>query len=640
MKEWPRSIYHVASRNLSGGGFLGDLLALALVATGFAGLGSAQTTLWGGLFAAAALIATGFLLLRLRARSPDAVASRTIANLSRRNDELTTALNQMSQGLCMFDADKRLVVCNEQYAKLYNIAPELIQPGISFRDIIQSRIDQGAFSVGDPESYIRERIAAVEERRPSVKVQHLPDGRSIAISHRPMDNGGWVATHDDITEIRRIEAQIAYMAHHDGLTDLPNRVRFREELDRALESARRGVQHWVLCLDLDHFKAVNDTLGHPVGDALLKAVAERLTESTRECDIVARLSGDEFAILQGGIKDTRTATQFAERLIKSLSLPYELDGHHVVISTSVGIAVAPTDSTDADQLLKLADMALYRAKTEGRCTYRFFEPEMDARMQARRTLELDLRKALSNNEFELQYQPLMNVETDKITGFEALLRWHQPDRGTIAPAEFIPLAEEIGLIGQIGAWVLKQACAEAVRWPEHIRLAVNLSPAQFNGRQLVLDVLSALGESGLSPNRLELEITETVMLHDSENTLATLHSLREIGVRISMDDFGTGYSSLSLLRRFPFDKIKIDQSFVQDLPDHPDSLAIVKAVFGLSKSLGIATTAEGVETADQLSKLRKEGFVEVQGYLFSPARSAGDIADMLAAPAKEANPAA
>ncbi len=605
--------------------FLGDAIALALVASCAMAYG-AGSPVAGAMAAAAALYLAGRLSI-LTGRP--AASSVEIDDLRRRNRSVTLALDSMSQGLCMFDGDKNLVVSNARYAEIYSIAPEFVRPGTTFRDVLRNRIDNGLFAVGDPEDYIRERVAAVEERRASIKVQQLTDGRSIAISHRPLEDGGWVATHDDITDIRRIEAQIAHMAHHDGLTDLPNRVRFREELDRALERAKRGEQMWVLCLDLDHFKAVNDTLGHPVGDALLKAVSDRLRHETRGCDIVARLGGDEFAILQGGIREPDKAKQLAERIIESLSLPYDLEEHQVVIGASLGIAVAPSDSTDADQLLKLADMALYRAKLEGRGMYCFFEPEMDAKMQARRALEIDLRRALANKEFEVHYQPLVNITDNSITGFEALLRWDHATRGSVAPSEFIPLAEEIGLIGQIGAWVLKEACAEAANWPEDIRLAVNLSPAQFKGRELTLDVIAALGKSGLAANRLELEITETVMLQDTGPTLATLHALRDLGVRISMDDFGTGYSSLSFLRRFPFDKIKIDQSFIQDLPEQSDSLAIVRAVFGLGSSLGMATTAEGVETEEQLAKLREEGCVEVQGYLFSPACSARELPALL-----------
>jgi predicted signal transduction protein with EAL and GGDEF domain len=344
---------------------------------------------------------------------------------------------------------------------------------------------------------------------------------------------------------------------------------------------------------------------------------------------VARLGGDEFAVVQIGLHSPEEAGLLAQRVIAALSAPYEIDGHHVVVGTSVGIALAPTDSEDADQLLKSADMALYRAKADGRGVYRFFEPAMDARMQARRALELDLRRALGNGELEIHYQPLVNVETGNVSAFEALLRWRQPQRGMVSAAEFIPLAEEIGLIGQIGAWVLKEACKEAMGWPADVRLAVNLSAAQFKSRPLVLDVMAALGDSGLPASRLELEITETVMLHNTEATLAVLHELRELGVRISMDDFGTGYSSLSYLRTFPFDKIKIDRSFVQSLPDDQGSSAIIRAVTDLSASLGMTTTAEGVESYEQLAKLRAQGCTEVQGFLFSPARPAGEIAGLL-----------
>ncbi len=529
----------------------------------------------------------------------------------------------------MFDAEKRLIVCNTRYAELYRLSPDLMQPGTPFRKIVESRIDSGLFAIGSPAEYIRERLAAVEESVSSVKIQELTDGRTIAISHRPTPGGGWVATHDDITEMRRIEARIAHLAHHDALTGLPNRVRFREELDGALLRVRRGERIAVLCLDLDHFKAVNDTLGHPVGDGLLKAVADRIEQKVRETDIIARLGGDEFAIVQVGLQTPDEASALAQRIITALSSPYEVDGHQVVIGTSIGIALAPADSEDADQLLKSADMALYRAKTDGRGIFRYFEPAMDSRMQARRALELDLRRALANGEFEIHYQPLVNIETHAVTAFEALLRWPHPKRGMVPVPDFIALAEEIGLIGQIGAWVLKDACCEAAKWPEDIRLAVNLSPCQFKNRPLVLDVMAALGESGLAPSRLELEITETVMLQDTEATIATLHELRRLGVRISMDDFGTGYSSLSYLRTFPFDKIKIDRSFVQALPEDTGSSAIIRAVADLSAGLGMSATAEGVENEEQLARLRAEGCREVQGYLFSAARPASEIAGML-----------
>jgi diguanylate cyclase (GGDEF)-like protein len=419
------------------------------------------------------------------------------------------------------------------------------------------------------------------------------------------------------------------MAHHDALTLLPNRLLYRENLKQNLARARRDQPISVLCLDLDDFKAVNDTLGHPVGDALLKVVAERLLKCVPDTDTVARLGGDEFAIVQAAGTQPVAAKMMAQQLIETIGEPYEIDGHSVVIGTSVGIALAPSDGDDPDELLKNADMALYRAKADGRGTYRFFEPKMDADMQARRLLEMDLRGALARNEFDLFYQPLVDVNAESINGFEALLRWRHPQRGLVPPTEFVPLAEEIGLISPIGAWVLKQACKDAATWPKDLRVAVNLSPVQFRSRALVLDVVAALGASGLAASRLELEITEAVMLQDTEATLATLAQLKALGLHISMDDFGTGYSSLSYLRRFPFDKIKIDQSFIRDLSVRPESLAIVRAVAGLGSTLGIATTAEGVETPDQLRAVRAEGCTQVQGFLLGLPVPASEIPAVL-----------
>jgi diguanylate cyclase (GGDEF)-like protein len=385
----------------------------------------------------------------------------------------------------------------------------------------------------------------------------------------------------------------------------------------------------VLYLDLDRFKSVNDTLGHPVGDALLCAVTERLGRLVRGTDTVARLGGDEFAILQVGAQQPTGAKALAARIIESLAQPFEIDGHQIVIGTSVGVALAPTDGREPDQLLKNADMALYRAKADGRGIYHFFQPEMDAQMQARRMLELDLRKAMSADEFELHYQPKIDLATNKVGGFEALLRWKHPVRGFVSPAEFIPLAEEIGLIVPLGEWVLKQACTEAAKWDNRLSVAVNLSAAQFRSSTLVLSVVSALGSSGLAASRLELEITETVLLHDTAAVLQSLHQLRDLGVRTSMDDFGTGYSSLSYLRSFPFDRIKIDRSFVGEVTKNNDCVAIIRAVVSLGASLGMETTAEGVETEEQLEILRAEGCTQAQGYLFSPARPASELPALL-----------
>jgi diguanylate cyclase (GGDEF)-like protein len=461
-------------------------------------------------------------------------------------------------------------------------------------------------------------------RKPHVFERQRPDGITIEVRGAPVEGGGFVTTYIDVTERRRNEARIEHMAHHDALTELPNRVLFHKRLGEELARIARGGNLAVLCLDLDHFKNVNDTLGHPVGDVLLKMVAERLSNCLRDTDVVARFGGDEFAVIMPIIDGDRDAEGLARKLIDVLGSPYEIQGQEIIVGASIGIAIAPRDGDATEGMLRNADIALYRAKVDGRGRFSFFEPEMDRRIQARRTLELELRKALSNGEFELYYQPVVNLRSGDVSGFEALLRWHNPERGMVSPAEFIPLAEETGLIIPLGEWVLRKACAEAITWPLPIKVAVNLSPVQFKSRNLVQAVLTALAYSRLPPERLELEITETVLLGDTDANLATLHQLRKLGVHISMDDFGTGYSSLSYLRSFPFDKIKIDQSFVRELTERPDCMAIVRAVAGLGTSLGITTTAEGVETQEQFDRLCAEGCTEMQGYLFSPPRPASE----------------
>jgi diguanylate cyclase (GGDEF)-like protein len=420
------------------------------------------------------------------------------------------------------------------------------------------------------------------------------------------------------------------MAHHDALTDLPNRVLLRERLELAYTQIRDfGTNAAILFLDLDRFKTVNDTLGHPMGDKLLDAVATRLRSCLRDTEMVARLGGDEFAILQIGVEQPQSSELLARRVLKVISDPYDLDGQHAVVGTSIGIALAPNDGAMPDELLKSADMALYRAKADGRNTYRFFEAQMDADLQRRRLLELDLRRALAAGEFELHYQPLVDLDTRNICGCEALLRWRHPERGFISPASFIGVAEEIGLIGAIGEWVLRQACMQAARWPTPVKVAVNLSPLEFTNRNLVHTVMMALANSGLAASQLELEITESLFLRHNDNTIAILNELRGLGVRIAMDDFGTGYSSLSYLRSFPFDKIKLDQSFVRDLSNDEEGIAIVNSIAVLGKSLGMITTAEGIETAEQLDIVRKAGFVQGQGYYFWRPMPAQEFAALL-----------
>jgi diguanylate cyclase (GGDEF)-like protein len=560
---------------------------------------------------------------------------RSLAALNSANKQLRTqnvrfdtALNNMSQGLVMFDATWKLVVCNSQYIEMYDLSRDIVKPGCTLKELLKHRAKRGQLRQ-DPDQYGVELLTKLTSGKTANLVVGTTDGREISIASRPMPNGGWVVTHEDITERRKAEARISHMALHDALTNLPNRLFFHEQMENRLAHLSRDQKFAVLYLDLDRFKSVNDTLGHPSGDKLLRQVAERMSGCLREGDSIARLGGDEFAILQGGVKQPDDAIALAARLIEIAGIPFDLDGHEVAIGASIGIAIAPTDAADADQLLKNADMALYRAKADGRGTYRFFESKMDALLQARRALELDLRKALVNGEFELYYQPLVNLASQEISSFEALIRWNHPERGLVAPLEFIPLAEETGLIVPIGEWVLRQACAEAVKWPGHITVAVNLSPSQFKMRNLSRMVMSALAQSGLPAQRLELEITESVLLIESEATLETLHQLRNLGIRISMDDFGTGYSSLSYLRSFPFDKIKIDRSFVHDLASKADSKAIIRAVTGLGTSLGITTTGEGVETEEELEYLRREGCTEAQGYFFSKPKPAREVLDMI-----------
>ena len=543
-----------------------------------------------------------------------------------RNDEqlLHTVLNNMSQGVLLFDSELRLVICNQRYTEMYGLSQDNVRPGCTLLDLLNSRAQAGTFS-GSPADYVASLVECIAEGKTFSNTTKLSDGRVIALVSKPINGGGWLATHEDITERQRAEERVGHMARHDALTDLPNRVLLRERLEHELKRVKRGECLAVLCLDLDQFKGVNDTLGHPIGDELLKLVADRLRGCTREPDTIARLGGDEFAIIMTQMQKANDAATLSRRIRESIVKPYQIEGHQIVTDISIGISISPIDGTEPDELLKNADMALYGAKADGRGTYRFFELEMDARMKARRDLEMDLRKALTHKEFELYYQPLVNLQTNEITAFEALLRWKHPTRGMISPADFIPIAEETGLIIPLGEWVLKTACEETVNWPDHVKVAVNLSPTQLTNRNLVNVVMKALADSGLDAQRLQLEITETVLLQNTFATLARLHELRKLGAQIALDDFGTGYSSLSYLRSFPFDKIKIDQSFIQDMSNGAEPLAIVNAVAGLAKCLNMISTAEGVETQQQMDTVQSIGCTEMQGYLFSRARPAKEI---------------
>jgi diguanylate cyclase (GGDEF)-like protein/PAS domain S-box-containing protein len=462
------------------------------------------------------------------------------------------------------------------------------------------------------------------------------DGRTIevVVFSRMLDYEGVPAVLIavvDITERKLAEARIAFMAHHDALTELPNRVLFRQHMTDALaQRGRMGGFVGTLCIDLDNFKLVNDTLGHPIGDRLLQDVAQRIMRVIRSRDMAARLGGDEFAVLVAEAKSPLELAMLAQRLIDAVSEPYMVEGHALTVGATIGIAVAPTDGEDADRLLRNADLALYRGKSDGRSTFRFFEPEMDAKAQARRQLETDLRSAIAAETLEVHYQPLVDLTNNDVIGFEALLRWPHATRGFVPPSEFVPLAEETGLITALGNLVLKRACIDASYWPEHIKLAVNLSPMQFRFGNVFANVKDALKVSGLAPNRLDLEITESVLLDRTDQVIAHLHALRALGVRISMDDFGTGYSSLSYLRSFPFDKIKIDRSFVHDLQGNPGTLAIVRAILGLATGLDMKVVAEGIETQADLACLAAEGCKEGQGFYFSEARPQAEVIRLLA----------
>lgn len=575
----------------------------------------------------------------LEATSAKDKAEATLAELDLRDKELmeqnlrfNAALANMPIGLCMFDEDQRLLVCNDRYVEMYGIPRDLAKPGTCFREIIEARIAQGLFIGSEPTEYLEERLRSVLDTEMNTKVQELSDGRFIAITHTPMTQGGWVATHEDVTQIREIESKMSHMARHDALTDLPNRRHLREQMQQALEqNARTGKELIVILFNIDRFKEVNDSLGPSLGDALLQSVAARLRRWLKGIDLLARVGGDDFVIIKSSERAAVTAAALVRKIQSAISTSFDIDDHQIVVSVSLGIAIGPGDGSNPDQLLKNADLALHRAKADAPGSARFFEGAMDEQMQARHALERDLRRALRNGEFELFYQPQLNLQSGRITAFEALLRWRHPERGLVSPDEFIPLAEETGLIVPIGEWVLREACAEVAKWPKGLKVAVNLSAAQFRFGNVRQAVISALGGAQVVPQKLEVEVTESLLLQDNEVACETLDKLEDIGVSIALDDFGTGYSSLSYLRRFRFSKIKIDRSFIQEIVQKDNSsLAILRSVVALAKSLGIETTAEGVETAEQLELVRAEGCTEAQGYYISPPRPVQEIQTMLA----------
>jgi diguanylate cyclase (GGDEF)-like protein len=568
-----------------------------------------------GLGSAALLLCSIYLLIAITRQFRR--LSKSESSLQRTSQQLDAALNNMAHGISMFDREQQLVVVNKQYAAMYNLTLDQLKPGTPARAILDARVAAGASPPA--KNYADNRLIEMSVGHDYSIIDYLRDGRVIAINHQRMDNGGWVAVHQDITAQKRVEAELAHMARYDALTGLANRALFLEKVNEALlRLSRHDEPFSVLMLDLDRFKAVNDSLGHAIGDSLLKAVGERLRRLVRDLDVVARLGGDEFAIIQ--IADSNQLDQvtvLANRVLSALTEPYDIDGRKIVVGTSIGISMAPKHADDADALVRHADLALYKAKSEGRNRFRFFETAMEADARDRRELEEDMRRALLRNEFELHYQTVIDVGRRECCGAEALVRWRHPERGLLFPDKFIALAEESGLIMPLGGWILRRACRDAAKWPSNLKVAVNLSAVQIKQSNLIEVLKSALKDSGLDPNRLELEITETVLVEKSEENLAVLHEIKNLGVSIILDDFGIGYSSMRYLQMFPFDKIKIDKSFIQSMTTHSGSAAIVCAITGLGRGLDIETTAEGVETAEQLAFLRTAGCQLAQGYLFS-----------------------
>jgi diguanylate cyclase (GGDEF)-like protein len=578
----------------------------------------------GGLLSSAFAV----LLVRLFALQLKRLEQRnTEVNEARR--QLDVAISNIHQGICFFDGQQRLLVCNRRFGDMYGLPPEATQPGTSMAAILGQWFSAGGPAGVPLKDFLSARQIIARSGTPHHSTVELADGRTYAIQQQPMPDGGWVATHEDITERRRAEQRISYLARHDVLTGLPNRASLMERLKLAQATADRGQGFAVLFLDLDRFKAVNDTLGHAAGDALLQDVARRLRAAIRDCDMVARLGGDEFVVLQTEAQTPEAPATLAERIIESVSLPYDIRGEEARIGVSIGIDIALNGSVSPDDMLKNADMALYTAKGAGRGTFRFFEPDMDANIRHRHALERDLCSALERNEFVLYYQPIVNASSGQPCGFEALVRWNHPTRGLVSPGSFMSTAEESGLITAIGEWILREACREAATWPANLYVSVNLSPVQFRCTNLVEMVRDALGAARLPGERLELEITESVLLQNNARNMALMHEFHASGIGVVMDDFGVGYSSLSYLLQFPFQRIKIDRCFVTNLGSQKGASSIVRAILGLCRDMDISTIAEGVETREQMNLLLQAGCTTMQGYLFSRPKPAAQIRAML-----------
>ncbi len=624
----------VGGRNFANGPFVDNQIALLCAPLV---LGMVMTGNWDYLILACFAVPFFASVRSIARRLRDILLNAIIAkrDVSLLADRFDTALNNMPHGLAMFDADGRVLVVNRRWSEILPIDPETITTRSRCEAIIAAYVELGLLSERDGGRIIE----AVGTRRgdlASSQLEVTAGDRNVDMTFQPMESGGLVVAIEDITEKRRTEARIAHMARHDALTGLPNRSLYQERLDAALAMMNGDDMLAVLFVDLDNFQQINDTLGHSMGDAVLIEVADRLRFTVGENDVVARFSADEFVILQTGARSEHDVISLAGRVIETIGDIVQVEGKAIACGASVGIALAPRDGTDADQLLKSADMALARAKAGGRGMLHFYEEEMDRRAQARRAIEMDLRRALQNDELAVYFQPLLNLKTLSVTTCEALVRWPHPVRGMISPAEFIPVAEETGLVIEMGRQVMRKACQACAGWPDGVRVAVNLSSVQFERDDVVAVVAEALSISGLDPSRLELEITETLLLKDSAPVLETLERLKAMGVRLSLDDFGTGYSSLSYLHKFPIDKVKIDRSFVRPITTDRKAAKLLRGVTRLGAELGLAVVVEGVETHEQLKMIDAAGVVtEIQGFILSPAVPDAQVRAMMGRTAKD-----
>jgi len=573
--------------------------------------------------------ADGTLDIERLERSVAREFKRNLAAIAVEKMRMNAAIDSTGHAISIYDRHHRLVHCNAEFLRLYHLPKRLGRKGTTFEEILRGRVAGGSHIGEDTDSYVRERLEFVARRLTQTDVLTLNSGTLISLTHVPLADGGWMSMHKDITQFTRMQEELAHRAYTDALTDLPNRHMLQLRLSECEREANGLGSFALLLVDLDGFKLVNDTLGHAAGDAVLREVARRLEDAAGDSGMVARMGGDEFAIVMNVGALARDAHMLAIAVSEAGRRTFLVDNQPVHMAFSVGVAVAPGDGTDPDELLRNADLALYAAKNERRGGYRFFEPEMDKALRDRRKLENDLTVALERGEFELVYQPILNLKTQTLSGFETLLRWNHPTDGRISPARFIPVAEETGLIVPIGEWVLREAIAEAASWPKKLRIAINVSSVQFQRGNVVSVVMNALARSNLAPDRVEIEITESVFFEKSKTNLDALHQLHALGVKIALDDFGTGFSALSYLLSYPFDKIKADGSFVRAIDNASGAQTIVRAIADIGHGLGIVTTAEGIETPAQLRKVHAAGYTEAQGFLISRPIPAHMVHEML-----------